>query len=49
MLADDHAVVPDGCWRRVDAEPGMWMVADMATAGDACAVLREESGLDAIR
>lgn len=41
MLVDDHAVVRTGYRRLVDAEPDLSMVADAASADEACAALRE--------
>ncbi len=41
MLVDDHAVVRTGYRRLVDAEPDLAMVADVATADEACAAVRE--------
>ncbi len=41
MLVDDHAVVRTGYRRLIDAEPDLRMVADVATADEACAALRD--------
>ncbi len=41
MLVDDHAVVRTGYRRLIDAEPGMHVVADVATADEACAAARD--------
>lgn len=41
MLLDDHAVVRTGYRRLVDAEPDMTVVAEAATAEEACAALRQ--------
>lgn len=41
MLVDDHAVVRNGYRRLIDAEPDLLMVADVASADEACAALRD--------
>lgn len=41
MLVDDHAVVRTGYRRLIDAEPGLRVVAEAASADEACARLRE--------
>jgi len=41
MLLDDHAVVRTGYRRLVDAEPDMTVVAEAASADEACAALRQ--------
>ncbi|WP_334157347.1 response regulator transcription factor [Oryzomicrobium sp.] len=48
MLVDDHAVVRTGYRRLIDAEPGFTVVAEAASADEACAALRDAPRVDVV-